>query len=344
MASVRHEIAEILVAPCVPKVVNLDHLGTAPDGYHVITSRTDGNLFFFRGFLVEGNPRPAVENIKQHYRAYPLAQALQPPSMHFVNWSEQDFLGIPPCDASFYESVAAIVHDEPLEAVDPETRGLLAAIGIQKGKPFAPDARMQHILAEAAAVGDATQRTLTYQTHDRNAYLYPDRTWQSFWTSGWDFSQDGVLNLDARTRLFSYGWGTSPAMTVKMVGAGSQYGITFFDSTGRYLDGGQSYRLHLPPHILAKDFWSVLVYDTQTRSMLQTDQPFPSLGSQKAGILINPDTSVDIYFGPEPPPGKENNWVQTIPGKGWWIILRLYGPLEPWFDKSWRPGEIERID
>jgi hypothetical protein len=129
-----------------------------------------------------------------------------------------------------------------------------------------------------------------------------------------------------------------------MVGIGSQYVVTERDAAGRYLDGAQTYRLHLPQDIPVKDFWSVTVYDPQTRSMLQTDQRFPSTGSQKQGIIINPDTSVDVCFGPEPLPGMEANWVQTIPGKGWFVMLRLYGPLEPWFDKTWRPGEIELVD
>ena len=122
---------------------------------------------------------------------------------------------------------------------------------------------------------------------------------------------------------------------------GSQYAVAFHDAAGQYLDGGKMYRLHLPAGIPAKDFWSVVVYDPQTRSLLQTDQRFPSLSSQKPDLNVNPDTSVDIYFGPEPPPGKAANWVQTIPGKGWFVALRLYGPLEPWFDQTWRPGEFE---
>jgi hypothetical protein len=130
---------------------------------------------------------------------------------------------------------------------------------------------------------------------------------------------------------------------VKMVGAGSQYAFADHDAAGRYLDGAKTYRLHLPPDIPAKDFWSVLVYDPQTRSMLQTDQRFPSLSSQKEDLTVNPDTSVDVYFGPESPAGKESNWIQTVPGKGWFVFLRLYGPLEPWFHKSWRPGEIELV-
>ena len=132
-------------------------------------------------------------------------------------------------------------------------------------------------------------------------------------------------------------------MSMAKVGVGSQYAGTYIDSTGRPLDGGRSYQLTLPAGIPAKDFWSLVVYDTQTRSELQTDQQFPSLGSQKGGLAVNADKSVDVYFGPKPPPGKESNWVQTMPGKGWFVILRLYGPLQPWFDKTWQPGEIEEM-
>ena len=128
-----------------------------------------------------------------------------------------------------------------------------------------------------------------------------------------------------------------------MVGAGSQYLMAFKDAEGQRLDGAKTYKLHLPPNIPVKTFWSLVVYDNQTRSMLQTDQQFPSMGSQRKGIVTNPDTSVDVYFGPTAPAGHEANWVQTVPGKGWNVILRLYGPLDPFFDKTWRPSEIEVV-
>lgn len=119
--------------------------------------------------------------------------------------------------------------------------------------------------------------------------------------------------------------------------------IAFVDSKGNPLDGAKNYRLHLPPHIPVKDFWSVILYDNLTRSMLQNNQDWPAVSSQTKGLLTNTDGSVDIYFGPAAPAGKENNWVQTVPDKGWNTILRLFGPLPPWFDKTWRPGEIEPL-
>jgi hypothetical protein len=93
----------------------------------------------------------------------------------------------------------------------------------------------------------------------------------------------------------------------------------------------------------ANEFWSFVVYDNQTRSMLQTDQQFPSVSSAREGVQKNADGSYDVYFGPTAPEGKESNWVQTIPVKGWNTILRLYGPLQPWFDKTWRPGDPELV-
>jgi hypothetical protein len=321
------------------------YTGAVPDGYFVLRPRTYGNAIIFRGFVENGDLRSAVENTEQHYRVYPLDQAADPPAMDFAKISGKYVNTIPPSDASLFELVATVVREEPLEAVDPEIRGLLASIGIRKDKPFAPDARMQAILAEAAAVGNATARAILFSTREPDLYYYPNSTWtMAYQGDDTEFSPGGVLDLEARTYYFSATCQMSPAMWVKMVGAGSQYASAEHDAAGRYLDGAKTYRLHLPPDIPAKDFWSVLVYDPQTRSMLQTDQRFPSLSSQSEDLAVNRDTSVDVYFGPEPPAGKESNWIQTVPSKGWFTFLRLYGPLEPWFDKTWRPGEIEMVD
>jgi hypothetical protein len=213
------------------------------------------------------------------------------------------------------------------------------------GKRFAPDARMKKILTEAVAVGNATARAIVFRNRMKEAEVYPNSAWRWTFVGGnYEFlSQEGVRNLDARTTFIYYATGITPAMAAKMVGRGSQYAAAFTDSEGKPLGGTKTYKMHLPPNVLAKDFWSFVVYDNQTRSMLQTDQQFPSLSSEKKDIVINPDTSVDIWFGPTAPTGHEANWVQTIPGKGWNTLFRLYGPLQSWFDKTWKPGEFELV-
>lgn len=321
------------------------YTGHVPEGYFILRSRTFGNLLGVRAFVIAGDLRAAADSVKNGLRIYLLADKTNPPATRFVNISGAAFNTIHANDASFFDEVVPVVQEEPLEATDPEIRGLLAAIGIQKDKPFAPNDRMRRILAEAAAVGNATARALVFSTRNRSAFDYPNSAWQMVWIGNdYEFSPGGVLDVDARALYFYMGLGISPAMATKMVGIGSQYAMAYRDAAGHYLDGAKSYRLHLPGPVPAKDFWSIVVYDPQTRAMLQTDQQFPSVSSQKADIAINPDASADVYFGSEPPVGKESNWIQTIPGKGYFVALRLYGPLEPWFDKTWRPGEIELVD
>jgi hypothetical protein len=204
---------------------------------------------------------------------------------------------------------------------------------------------MKRILTEAAAVANATARALVFRSRIKAAYFYPNSAWCTPFVGGSHefLSQPGVRNLDARSFFFYYATGVTPAMAMKMVGVGSQYAVAFVDSQGRPFDGSRTYKAHLPPGIPARDFWSFVIYDNQTRSMLQTDARFPSLGSQAKGLVVNADTSVDIWFGPTAPAGHESNWIQTVPGKGWSAILRLYGPLQSWFDRTWKPGDIELV-
>jgi hypothetical protein len=318
------------------------YAGEVPSGYFVVRPRTSGNWLVWRSFLVDGSPKPGVDAVKKFTRVYPLASADNPPPLKMVNVSGQYFSTLATRDYSYWEMLNQIVQEEPSGSLDEIRLGYYASIGIKKGKPFAPDERMKKILNDAAAVGDATARTLTYRMRDKDAYYYPDSSWQPPFIGGYKFQvEPGVLDLDAEAFFFFLATAVTPAMDEKTIGQGSQYAWTVRDAKGEPLDGGKNYKLHMPPNIPAKDFWSLIVYDNQTRSMLQTDQQFPSVGSQTKGLQVNIDGSVDLYFGPKVPAGKENNWVQTVSGKGWNLALRLYGPLEPWFNKTWRPGEIE---
>ena len=318
--------------------------GEVPAGYMVVRVPTFESILVWRNMPVKGDIRPAIESLHKNTRIYPLARAANPPPNSFVNVSNRAFSTVAPADDRFWDLLNAVVQSEPVQSLDPVTLGFFAAIGIEKGKPFKPDERMKRILTEAAAVGDATARTLTYKSRIPEAFYYPNSTWRQ-WLGGYRFqSQPGVAHLDAAAFFYFYATGVTPAMEAKMVGQGSQYAVGLLDSQGRALDGGKTYRLRVLPNAPVKDFWSAIVYDNQTRSMLQTDQDFPQVSSLDKGLASNADGSVDVYFGPKAPAGLERNWVQTLPGKGWNMLFRLYGPLDPWFDKTWKLSEIERLD
>jgi hypothetical protein len=320
--------------------------GQVPKGYVVVHSPTFNIWIPWRSFLVNGDPKPGVDLVKKFTKIYPLSSAGKtPPPLNFLDLSGKPFNTDAPADYAFWELLNQVVQEEPSASLDQIRLGYYASIGIQKGKPFAPDERMKKILTEAAAVGDATARVIAFHTRAKDAFYYSNSNWQLPFIGGYKFqTQPDVLNLDGYIFYYFMATGVTPAMEEKMVGRGSQYAWTARDAEGNLLDGGKNYRLHLPPNIPVKEFWSVILYSNQTRSMIQTDQRFPSVSSQTKGLLVNADGSVDVYFGPKATAGKEKNWVQTAPGKGWNTILRLYGPLEPWFNKTWRPGEIELVN
>ncbi len=315
--------------------------------YFIATSPSYVNLLALRGFLVDGKPDAASKMFREKLRIYPLSKAANPPKMEFFNISKVPVNTIHANTFEFYEELDHVIQREPLDCFDPELRGLAASIGIVKGKKFAPDARMKKTLTEAVAVANATARAMSFRNRDPRSPIYPNSQWKTGfigddyrWLDG-----DGMAgrNLDARTLFFYVATVNTPAMAMKMVGKGSQYAFISADKTGADLDGGKTFRLNIPANVPAKDFWSVVVYDPQTRSELQTSQPFPSKNSKRAKLITNADGSVDLYFGPTAPPGKEANWTQTVPKKNWFALFRLYGPLEPWFDKTWKPGEIELV-
>jgi hypothetical protein len=322
--------------------------GKVPEGYFTAKSPSWVNWLLLRGFLKDGKPDFSSQLFRKGLKIYPLAQAANPPEMEFLNGSGKAFNTVHSSDYNFYEELHAVIDREPIEMLEPQVRGLFASIGIQKGMPFAPDERMKKILTRAAEVGNATARTLFWYERDKSAFLYEGSNWKMGFVGGsYEYLKDkgmGGRNIDARAQFYFMATFNSPAMVLKLVGKGSQYAWGYLDETGDYLDGGNTYKLNLPKDPPAEKFMSVVVYDSQTRSELQTSQPFPSKNNKRDKLIVNDDGSVALYFGPKAPGGKEANWIQTVPGKGWFCLLRLYSPTEAWYDKSWRPGEIEKLN
>jgi hypothetical protein len=185
--------------------------------------------------------------------------------------------------------------------------------------------------------------TLAYASRAPGKEKWPGSRWEELLVAEHpDFVGANHVELDARAALYYQAVGASKRAQLDLVGVGSKYAGTFKDKQGRWLDGDHAYRLRVPPSPPAKDFWSVTVYDASTRSMIDTDQGRSGLDSYHA-LEANRDGSVDLYFGPKPPPEKQKNWVKTKPGVGFFVYFRWYGPLKPYFDGTWRLPDIERI-
>ena len=318
--------------------------GEVPGGYFVVQSRTFGVWNFMRGYLDKGI-KAASDNIRNNLKVYPLSKKDTQPEMEFINVSGKAFNTIVPSDFSFYEKLNILIQEEPIDFLDIETRGLLRSIGIVKGKEFNPDERMKKILTDAIAIGEATARTITYYPRDPGQYAWKDMegTWVvPFADHDSSWIEDGARKIENQIYYHYNCIVVTPAMAkAPGAGKGSEYAFASLDSKKNILEGSKNYKMTLPPDVPVADFLAITLYDTQTRSQLQTDQQFPTLDTYTEGLQKNMDGSYDIYFGPKAPAGKESNWLQTIPGKSFFVCLRMYGPTEPWIEGKWRPTAID---
>jgi hypothetical protein len=223
--------------------------------------------------------------------------------------------------------------------------GMLANLGIEQGRPFVPDERMKAILERAAKVGRDQMLIAGYGSNRPDRVVWPDRKWEYAtlrWENG-NFELPTGIDLEARDRWFSQAVGMSPKMVLRVDGAGSLYWLGLRDKSGFYLDGGKTYKLSVPQPVPQKLFWSVTVYDAATRSMIQTDQDKAALRSLVELKDVPKTGATELYFGPSAPAGREGQWIKTIPGKGWFVYLRLYGPEGPAFNGEWKPGDFEEV-
>ena len=326
--------------------------GPIPDGFAVYRPKTYRVWILLRSSVKNGDVEAAARLATDNMKVYPLSKYANQPEMKWISGSGKAFNTIHANNIEFYYHLDKVIQNEPLEMLDAETRGLCASIGIEKGKEFAPDERMKRILADGVALGNAAARSIVwFPRHEKNMKgiaLYPDS--KSTWNMGWVGrnvffnGKDGqTMNSDART-YFHYPYTViTPMMAVPRLGKGSDYGVMYLDTNRQPFDGSKTYKVEIPANVPVANFWAFTVYDTQTRSMLQSNQKYPTVGGNDKNLKKNKDGSYTIYFGPKAPKGFKNNWIETVPGKSWFTIFRMYSPLQPWIDQVWRPGEIELV-
>ncbi len=290
-----------------------------------------------RGFGEVGNGDQAVRWFKERLKVYPLATG--PREGTVTNASGKGANTLPPEDGSAFTMLNEIIQYEPSELFNKEQLGRLATLGIEKGKPFNPDNRMKRIFDQAAKQGVAMSRAILYASREPEINYWPDRHWEKMFVRNTEFLRNGSRDIDARTLWHYQAIVVSPNLLSTIPGRGTSYLTAFRDKDGAYLDGAKRYRLRVPAKPPVKRFWAVTAYDPMSRSLLDSGGNITvgSLGKPE----VNPDGSVDIYFGPKAPKGKEKNWIKTVPEKGFFVVFRFYGPLEGYIQKTWVLNDFE---
>ena len=318
-----------------------DFKGEMPTDGFVYRSRTYNVFLFWRSFFRDPNDLSKADETIRQTLVYPLGKKAQAKPMQFpdANAAPADMLF--PQDGSYFEMLSRFIDAEYVDPSDEYMLTVLKMIGIEKGKPFHPDPPTKTLLDQAAKTAFKMTRVMAndMSVHEPGGMYYPDRQWVNVFPGEDPFFRGNLLE---RTLYFTLAYGMSPGMAVSMVDKGAKYPGVFRDKDGDYLEGGKSYKLHLPPNVPAANFWSVTLYDALTASGLDNGQPFPSLNSMDKPTQ-NADGSFDLYFGPTAPAGKDKNWMRTVPGKGYFVLLRLYSPKQSFFDQTWKPDDVVKV-
>jgi hypothetical protein len=320
--------------------------GKAPAGYYTGMPTTNRILVLVRAIPLTGGA-DAAEALIKSVKVYPLNKTAgwTDPTWVNLNKPNLDFTPVPwETNIQYWSKLHDLIDKEPPYPAYRAMYGELAELGIEKGKPFNPDSRMKGILEKAAKTGDAIMRVQSFADRRPEKMVWPDRKWE--WAvlryGNGTFETENYTDLYAREKWFYQAQIESPAMFNRAPGAGSLYWLGVKDSTGAYLDGGKTYKLSVPLPVPDKLFWSITIYDNATRSEIATDQHKAALRSlfELKGLTGN---SVDLYFGPTAPTGKDSLWIKTIPGKGWFTYFRIYAPETPAFDGTWKPGDFVEV-
>jgi hypothetical protein len=326
-----------------------DYDGELPKGYFAFKSSTYNVFLFFRTVMAKGengpDPKPAVA-LAEQTRVYPLWTLERDiKQMQFPNGSGKRVNMMYPVDNTFWTKLKTFVDYEPVSAIDPELRGVLASIGIIKGQPFNPTAKQQDLLKKA--VETAPKMIMANRQlgrPDKRTRYYTDRQYENIWagaTSEW--LQDGYLDVDERAAYFQVAYASAPAMVMRTIDAGSKYPFTTRDAQGEFLNGSNTYKLHLPANPPAKLFWAVTAYNITDGTMVEAPQLMPSINGLNK-VATNGDGSVDLWFAPaKPSDAPDSNFIQTVNGRNFLVALRLYGTGVEFFDQTWKPDDVVKI-
>ena len=309
-------------------------------GYIVMRSPTNQLWFATRGLSPD---RAEAEATVRQHRLYAWANRAKPGTTKYIPVGGKDWKSQQPTDLSYWQQLKDVLEPEPPEARDGYFLAMLRSLGIEKGKPFVPDERARKILGDAAVAGDLMARATAYDKRFPDTRVWPGAHWEYSNMVTLDQQTKDFAQFDERTSWFYEAIGNSVGMQGKTLGFGQVYLEAAKDRTGAWLDGGKSYRLRVPPNAPVKQFWSFTLYDNLTRGPLLSPQGAADISSRKEGLERNSDGSVDLYFGPSKPPGSNANFVQTVPGKGWFTYFRLYGPTETYFNKQWALPDIAEV-
>jgi hypothetical protein len=314
-----------------------------PEGYMVLRSDTYNGYALLRSILNSVSDEDVAKAVEygKRIKLYPLSQAADPPGTMFIDAVDKIFDATIPYDLQYFRSLDRMVQNEPWLERDRAMIDQLKSIGIEKGKAFEPDANMVPILERAAREAKAW-----FESHYEDVFsppFYDDEKWalpvskelvegqQTFFTD-----HDSYV-IDNRGLTYTYAF-----FSPKHLGAGQYYLMTIKDKAGQPFEGGRTYRLIVPPNAPVKQYWSATVYDRATHALIR-EQRWSSRSSQTPDLQKNDDGSVNIYFGPKAPVGKESNWVPTRPSSEFEVLFRFYGPEPALFEKTWKLPDIERL-
>jgi hypothetical protein len=308
---------------------------------HIVV-RSPSNQIWFGSRGLSADIREAEATVRRH-RLYAWSDRARPAATNYVPVGGRPWASWQPNDVAYFQQLRDVLDPEPPEARDGYFLAMLRSLGIEQGRPFAPTDRQRRILGEAAKVGELMARANAFAKRFPGASVFAGTQWEYANMVELDQQARGFSQLDERASWFYEAIGNTLGMQGRTVGFGQVYLETARDRSGAWLDGGKSYRLRVPPDAPVLQFWSFTLYDNVTRAPLQTPQGAADISSRKAGLVKNADGSVDLHFGPTPPSGANANFVQTVPGKGWFTYFRLYGPTAPYFEKRWALPDLDEV-